>query len=98
MRSGPLRPGTDRPAGHGKAGTSLDQPTPCSQSQIEQECHLRRERTAQVKAAVVLSVVVRFGPVMTAVNGMLAARAVRMTRHRVVPLAPLWPQGEAGPR
>jgi hypothetical protein len=31
-RSGPPRPGTDRPAGHGKADASVTQPTSCSQS------------------------------------------------------------------
>jgi hypothetical protein len=34
--------------------------------------------TARVTAAVVLSVVVRWGPVTTAVNGTLVARPVRM--------------------
>jgi len=39
---GSLRPGPDRPAGHGKDDASLDQPTPCSQSQIGQGRHLGR--------------------------------------------------------
>jgi hypothetical protein len=46
---------------------------PCSQSQIGQDRYLRQERTTQVEAAVALSVVVRSGPVMTDVNGTLAA-------------------------
>jgi hypothetical protein len=61
---------------YGKADASLHQPTPCSQSQIEQDCHLARRRTAQVTAVIVLSVGVRSGPVMTAVNGTLVARPV----------------------
>jgi hypothetical protein len=48
--------------------------TPCSQSQIGHCRHLRRKGTAQVEAASVLSVVVRWRPVRTAVNGTLVAR------------------------
>jgi hypothetical protein len=48
--------------------------TPCSQSQIGHYCHLRGWRTAQVEAELALSVAVRWGPVMTAVNGTLVAR------------------------
>jgi hypothetical protein len=62
--------------------------TPCSQSQIGQKNYLGKRRTAEVTTVVVLSVVVRLGPVMTAVNGTLVARPVRLTRHTVVPLAP----------
>jgi hypothetical protein len=40
-RSGPPRPGTDRPAGHGKADASLEPTTPCLQSQIGGVRHLR---------------------------------------------------------
>ena len=42
-RSGPPRPGTDRPAGHGKADASFDHVTPCSQNQFGRRCHLRGE-------------------------------------------------------
>ena len=80
--------GPDRPAGHGKADASLHQPTTCSQSQIGQECDLRQERTVQAEEALALSVVVRWGPVLTGVNGRLVARPARLTRHTVVPLAP----------
>jgi hypothetical protein len=48
--------------------------TPCSQSQFGRCCHLRGWGTSQVEAASWLSVVVRSGPVMTAVNGTLVAR------------------------
>src|SRR5919106_5847998 len=48
--------------------------TPCLQSQIQQDRHLRRQRTAQVEAAVALAVVVRWGPVRTGVNGTVVAR------------------------
>jgi hypothetical protein len=48
--------------------------TPCSQSQIEQDHDLRRQGAVQVQAAFGLSVVVRSGPVRTAVNGTLVAR------------------------
>ena len=39
-------------------------------------------------AAAVLSVVVRWEPTLTVVNGTLVARPVRLTWHMVVPLAP----------
>src|SRR5215213_5980775 len=51
--------------------------TPCSQSQIGQDRHLRRWETAQVEAAVLLSVAVRWGPFRTAVTGTLVARSFR---------------------
>jgi hypothetical protein len=54
--------------------TSLGQATPCSQSQIGQDRHLRRCEVAQVDATSVLSVVVRWRPVKTAVTGTLVAR------------------------
>jgi hypothetical protein len=60
---------------------SLDQSTPCSQSQIGPDPHLRQQRTAQVEAALALSVVIRLGPAMTAVNGTLVARPARTTWH-----------------
>ena len=53
---------------------SLDEATSCSQSQIGQDCDLRRKRTVQVGEALTLSVVVRWEPVRTAVNGTLVAR------------------------
>ena len=42
----------------------------------------------QVAAVVVLSVVVRWGPVLTGVNGTLVARPVRTTWYSLAPLAP----------
>jgi hypothetical protein len=51
--------------------------TTCSQSQFGRTHHLRRCGAAQVGAASVLSVVVRWGPVRTAVNGTLVARPPR---------------------
>jgi hypothetical protein len=61
-------------------GTAGFEPaTPCSQSQIGQDRYLRRQGTAQVEAVLALSVVVRWGPVRTAVNGTLVARPSRMT-------------------
>jgi hypothetical protein len=53
--------------------------TPCSQSQIGQHRYLRLERTVQVEEASALSVVVRWIPIKTAVNGTLVARPPRMT-------------------
>jgi hypothetical protein len=53
--------------------------TPCSQSQIGRDRHLRKYEGAQVEGAWVLSVVVRWGPIMTAVTGTLVARPARMT-------------------
>jgi hypothetical protein len=53
---------------------------------------------AQVEAASVLSVVVRWGPVGTAVNGTLVARPARMTLENREALAPTSPVGEARPR
>ena len=64
------------------------QVTPCSQSQIGHDRYLGRRATMQAGAVVGLSVVVRKGPVMTGVNGMLVARLVRPTRYGVAPLAP----------
>src|SRR4029453_9640716 len=52
-------------------------PTPCSQSQIVQDCHLRRRGRALVECAAALSVVVRWEPVRTVVNGRLVARPGR---------------------
>jgi hypothetical protein len=60
--------------------------TPCSQSQIGRDPHLRSRGTEQAEAAVALSVVVRSGPVRTAVNGTVVARPARKTWHNVAPL------------
>jgi hypothetical protein len=83
---------------HGEADARLDQLTPCLQSQIEKDRDLGRGRTAQVMAAVVLSVGVRWGPAVTAVNGTLIARPARTT---LAPAgqqqSPAPPEGEANP-
>jgi hypothetical protein len=52
----------------------LEPTTPCLQSQIGRDRHLRRQETAQAVGVVVLSVVVRSGPFRTAVNGTVVAR------------------------
>ena len=83
------------PAGHGRADASLDQPTPCSQSQVGHDRHLQRCEAAQVDAASALSVVVRWRPVMTAVNGTLEARPPRTVLVRLGGWAPARPQSEA---
>jgi hypothetical protein len=57
----------------------LEPTTPCLQSQIERDCHLQRQRTAQVKTGMALSVVVRWRPVRAFVNGTLVARPARTT-------------------
>jgi hypothetical protein len=60
-------------------GTAGFEPaTPCSQSQIGQDRHLGRRGPVQVEAPVLLSVVVRWRPARTAVNGTLVARLARM--------------------
>ena len=67
----------------GKTSASLGPSTSCLQSQIGPCRYLRRHGTTQVEAASSLSVVVRPGPLRTAVNGTLVARPVRMTlAHR----------------
>jgi hypothetical protein len=48
--------------------------TPCSQSQIGGDRHLRSWGAGQVEGAVALSVVVRSGPIITAVNSTVVAR------------------------
>jgi hypothetical protein len=78
-RSGPPRPGTDRPAGYGKADASLDKLITCSQSQIGRCCHLRGWRTAQLAAALWLSVVVRSGTVQDCCECHAVARPSKMT-------------------
>ena len=55
----------------------LEPTTPCLQSQIERDCHLRRQRMAQVTTGMTLSVVVRWRPVQAVVNGTLVARPAR---------------------
>ena len=61
-------------------GTARFEPaTSCLQSQIGQNRCLRGHRTAQVEAAVLLSVSDRSAPVETAVNGTLVARPLRTT-------------------
>jgi hypothetical protein len=62
--------------------------TSCSQSQFGQDHHLRRRKAAQVAVAVALSVVVRWRPFRTAVNGTLVARPLRTTPVPVALLAP----------
>jgi hypothetical protein len=74
----PGYPRTGSAAEQGMAGHNLGGTTPCSQSQFGRDCHLRRCEVAQVEAASALSVVVRRGPIGTAGNGTLVARALRM--------------------
>jgi hypothetical protein len=52
---------------------------PCSQSQIDQDRYLRKRLTTQVEGAIALSVIVRWGPLRTAVNGTPVARPLRTT-------------------
>jgi hypothetical protein len=52
----------------------LEPTTPCLQSQFGQDRHLRRRSGAQVEGAAGLSVVVRWKPTLTVVNGTLVAR------------------------
>jgi hypothetical protein len=65
----------------------LEPTTPCLQSQIGWTRYLGRQETVQVHAVVALSVVVRPGPVTTAVNGTLVARPARMTPYALLPKA-----------
>jgi hypothetical protein len=58
----------------------------CSQSQFGEDRYLGKGWTAQAMAAVVLSVVVRSVPVMTAVNGTLVARPPRTTWVPAMPV------------
>ena len=77
-RRGPVRPRRKTgSAGHDKADHGLGHGTPCLQSQIGRDFHLQRQRTALVRAASVLPVVVRWDPLTTAVNGTLVVRPVR---------------------
>jgi hypothetical protein len=57
----------------------LDQLPPCLQSQFGRCCHLRGWGPALVERAAALSVVVRWGPLRTSVNGTLVARPLRTT-------------------
>jgi hypothetical protein len=77
---------------------SLDQPTSCLQSQIGRELHLRRQGTAQVEAAAVLSVIVRSRPAGTPVNGRLVARPAMTTYLHLSAPVPTGPQGKAPSR
>jgi hypothetical protein len=61
-------------------GTAGFEPaTPCSQSQIGQGRYLARRRTAQVVAAMGLSVGVRMPPLVSVVNGTVVARPMSAT-------------------
>ena len=57
----------------------MDEATSCLQSQIGQDLYLSHRGATQVMPDVVLSVAVRLGPVMAAVNGTLVARPARTT-------------------
>ena len=57
----------------------LEPTTPCLQSQIGQDLYLGHRGATQVMPDVVLSVAVRLGPVIAAVNGTLVARPARTT-------------------
>jgi hypothetical protein len=52
--------------------------TTCLRS-LGQDCHLRRQGTAQIEAAMALSMIVRLGPARTAVNGTVVAQPARTT-------------------
>ena len=90
VRGCPQRSGRSRPVRGPSAAlvdASLDQSTPCLQSQIGRVRHLARRRMAQVTAAVGLSVGVRLRPPGSVVNGTVVAQPVRMTPiHRAVGL------------
>jgi hypothetical protein len=60
-----------------KADQSFGATTPCSQSQIRRGHHLARRRTAQVMAAMGLSVGVRLRLLTSVVNGTVVARPAR---------------------
>ena len=70
----------DRSAGRVRQGdASLDKLITCSQSQIGRCCHLRGWRTAQLAAALWLSVVVRSGTVQDCCECHAVARPSKMT-------------------
>jgi hypothetical protein len=75
-RSGPPRPGTDRPAGHGKADKSLDPCMPCSFGLLP---HPRSEPGAQPYSVLGVTVSVRRIPLVTAAYGTRVARPARTT-------------------
>jgi hypothetical protein len=78
-------------APHGDGGDLrplLCEPRAATKRDLGQDRDLRRRRVALVAAAVVLSVVVRWEPTLTVVNSTFVARPVRLTWHKVVPLAP----------
>jgi hypothetical protein len=57
----------------------LEPTTPCLQSQFGQGRDLARRRTAQVMAALGLSLGVRMRPLVSLVDGTVVARPARMT-------------------
>ena len=73
QRFADVRERPDRPVGHGKAEAPRPSIT-CLQSQIGEVVTCEVEGAAQVEGAVALSVVVRSGPIMTAVTGTVVAR------------------------
>jgi hypothetical protein len=68
--------GPHGPAGHGKPIQACNQSTTCLQSQIRRDRDLERWGPALLTGAMVVSVGVRWGPLVTAVNGTLVARPV----------------------
>jgi hypothetical protein len=73
QRFADVRERPDRPVGHGKA----DAPRPsitCFKARLGEAVTCQVGGAAQVEGAVALSVVVRSGPIMTAVNGTVVAR------------------------
>ena len=78
-RSGPPRPGTDRPAGHGKADPGL---TPCMPCSFRLLPHPRSETCGQPNGFLQVTVVDRCIPVVTAAYGTWVARPARTTMLR----------------
>ena len=75
-RSGPPRPGTDRPAGHGKADESRD---PLHAMQFRAPPHPRSGTGAQPTGLREVTVIVRWIPPVPAACGTRVARPVRTT-------------------
>ena len=71
--------------------------TTCLQSQIGQDRHLRRQGNSAGRTSLMLSVAVRPGPVMTAVNGTLVARPAARGRLPAADDGFRWAAGEARP-
>jgi hypothetical protein len=85
----PANPGRTTASAGGLARLMKPRPTDhLLTSQFGRDRHLRMPDGAQVEAAWALSVVVRWGPVRTAVNGTLVARPVRRSWYPVAPLVP----------